>query len=86
MVIRFFVVRSKISFLSYCLFLLFFVILARNFNLCAIANAGYSWSSPMTVMVSWLCSVGLGCFCGFDEVDVGVWLGQVACAALGRVL
>jgi hypothetical protein len=38
----------------------------------------------MTVMVSWLCSVGLGCFCGFDEVDVGVWLGQVACAALGK--
>jgi hypothetical protein len=40
----------------------------------------------MTVMVSWLCSVGLGCFCGFDEVNVGVWLGRVACAALGRVL
>jgi hypothetical protein len=22
-------------------------------------------------------------FCGFDELDVGAWLGQVACAALG---
>jgi hypothetical protein len=40
----------------------------------------------MTVMVSWLCSVELGCFCGSDEVDVGVWLRRVACAALGRVL
>jgi len=82
--IRFYMVRFRIIFLPYYLF--FFWKLVEDFNLCAIVNLQvtigvHQWQGWCLGCVLW----SLGVYVVSWGV-CGVWLGQAACVALGKVL